>query len=330
MGLNIGLVGLLVVAIFYAGHYAQTADTEIWNGAVTGKEKEWTSCEHSYSCNCRESCSGSGKDRSCSEVCDTCYEHSNDWNWKVRTTIGNFNISRIDSRGSKEPPRWSKVASGQPVAFEKPYVNYIKAVPESLFHFNSSLKEQHEKLLVRYPRVFDYHYANRVIPVGVTLPDIEAWNYELALMLRELGPKKQANIVLIVVKTPDQGYAHAIEAHWLGGKKNDVVVVLGVPEYPNIGWAYIMSWTDSQIFKVQLRDALLALGTVEKDAVLRTIHQHVATTFVRKPMADFAYLKDEIRPPTWVIVFAAMFGILGSIGLSFLFRQKDVNLTLGK
>jgi hypothetical protein len=45
------------MAIIY---HANVSDTEILNGTITGKARTKVSCEHSYSCNCYESCSGSG------------------------------------------------------------------------------------------------------------------------------------------------------------------------------------------------------------------------------------------------------------------------------
>lgn len=323
MGLNIGIVVIAVILILVGGRGMKASDTEIWNGQVTGKEKVWVSCEHSYSCNCHEVCSGSGKDKSCSTQCDTCYEHWNDWNWSVKSDVGGFNIARIDRRGSREPPRWTAVQPGQPVAAERTFVNYIKAVPESLFHKSSSIKERYARQLPKYPHVYDYHHADRVIPVGVQVADLADWNAKLALILRELGPKKQANVIIVLVGIADPLYAGALEEHWLGGKKNDVIVVLGVPEYPAISWARIISWTDAELFKVTLRDALLDMKTLETEKVIGAIERHVSESFVRKPMADFEYLWSEVKPPIWITVLAFMVAVFGSMGLTVVFHRNN-------
>lgn len=63
---------LLVLGVTYACMLSgSTSDTELWNGSIANKTKEWGGCCHSYPCNCHEVCSG-GKDNTCSEVCDTC------------------------------------------------------------------------------------------------------------------------------------------------------------------------------------------------------------------------------------------------------------------
>jgi len=271
-----------------------------------------------------ETCSGSGTSRSCSETCDTCYEHLNDWDWNVSSTAGDFTVDRIDRRGSDEPPRWTRVRINEPVALPHSFINYIKAAPDSLFHKSSGLEEKQLALLPAYPSVYDYQWINRVIPVGLALPEAAEWNTQLALTLRKLGPARQVNVIVIVVKTPDQSYVHALEKHWLGGKKNDVVVVLGVAEYPKISWAAVMSWTKEELFKVELRDALIALGHVDNTPVVETIEKHIAKKFVRRQMKEFEYLKDEIDPPAWAIVLAFLLATVGSIGLSLWFRKTDV------
>lgn len=312
---NIAIVTVAVIAVWQLGIYGKMSDVEIWNGQVTGKEMDRVSCSHSYQCNCTTDSKGNTS-------CSTCYEHFADYNWVVHSTAGRFTINRIDRQGKREPPRWSAVQKGQPVAREHSYDNYIKAVPESLFNKNKSTVAQFPDMIPDYPRVYDYHYANRIITVGVPLPEAKLWNLDLSMKLRKLGPEKQANVIVVLINTKNQTYIHALEEAWLGGKKNDVVAVIGT-DGREVFWTGVISWTDNQLFKVQLRDDLGAIKTLDRVKVLNTIEQHVQQSFVRKPMKDFEYLKDEIDPPTWVIVLALLISILGSIGLSILFHHTD-------
>jgi hypothetical protein len=66
------LAAQILVAGTCAGvsYYANVTDHEVWTGTVTKKSQDWTSCSHSYRCRCRQECTGSGKNRSCSEKCD--------------------------------------------------------------------------------------------------------------------------------------------------------------------------------------------------------------------------------------------------------------------
>lgn len=325
MGLNVAIVAITVSLVYLAGMYTAMSDVEIMNGQVSGKEKVKVSCSHSYKCRCYTSCSGSGSSKSCTEHCSTCYDHPYDFDWNVYTTVGTIEIDRIDRQGTKEPARWTAAQIGQPVARTHSYQNYIKAVPESLFHNKLSLVHKYPGLLPAYPQtVYDYHYTDRVLLAGKNnVPDLDKWNYYLAMALRDLGPAKQANAIIVFVNTADEAYLHALEAHWLGGKKNDVVLVIGTTNYPKIEWVQVMSWTKAELFKVQLRDAILALKTIDRPKVIKILHDNIKDGFVRRPMADFEYLKNEIEPPMWVLIFGFILGIVGSVGLSIWFHRED-------
>jgi hypothetical protein len=311
-------------AFLYYGQASKTDDIEILNGQIVGKERERVSCSHDYQCNCRTvtSCSGSGTSQSCttSTTCDTCYEHSHDYDWNLNTDIDDIKIDRIDRQGVQQPPRWTIAQNGEPVAISHKYVNWVKAVPDSLFHGNDKMLIQtYASQIPGYPGgIYDYHRINRVIANGVPLENLKQWNTDLSIMLREIGPLKQANIILIFTKSPDPNLANAIRSAWLGGKKNDITIVIGVPEYPKIGWAAVNAWTDKEIFKVQLRDALIELGEVDRERVMTTIHDYVKKGFVRKPMADYAYLESniviDVSLIVWMIITMIVIGGVFSYG----------------
>ena len=338
---------------FYAGRWVQTADTEVLNGRVTSKAPERVSCSHSYSCNCVESCSGSGTSRSCSTSCSTCYEHDWDQNWVLRTNLGPIHIDRVDSRGLVEPKRFTAARVDDPVAMTHLYTNWIKAAEHSLF--NTDAERQGAKRFAAevpaYPlAVYDYHYLDRVIARGFELTEAPLWNLQLARMLRTLGPEREVNVVVLLTATADPAYADAVRVGWRGGKKNDVVVVVGVgdaraavaqaphshpvaapaahadgggptlaasPAPRRIEWVRVLSWTDAELMKVKLRDAISAIGALERDRVLGAIASEVGAGFVRKPMADFEYLKDDISPPGWVLALLVLVSLAASGATSF-------------
>lgn len=315
-------VGVIIVLVVYmAGMVSQTADVEILNGQVTSKTRDVVHCRHSYSCHCHQVCSGFGKHRSCSEHCDTCYRHPFDVDWDVHSSIDTWSISTIDSQGLIEPPRWTLVKVGDPVSTTHHFVNYVKAVPDSLFHAN--ITHKFDKLIPQYPDgIYDYYKLNRAIPVGVPVPDISQWDTDISDILRTLGPAKQANVIVIFVNTADESYIHALEGAWTGGKKNDIIVVLGVTHYPKIDWVGISSWTDAQLFKVELRDDITAIGTVDRPKIIQAISTDTMKMFKRKEMKDFEYLKSQIEPPTWVLILALFLGIVASLVTTYLVHRN--------
>lgn len=327
LALGAAIIFVLMGLVYATGTYRATGDVEIWNGEITNKQKVKVSCEHSYDCFCVTSCSGSGQNRQCHEVCQTCYDHTNDWDWRVMTNLGDFNISRIDRRGADEPPRWSQVAIGQPVAEERRYTNYVRAVPESLFLDEAVPDSTFAGMIPAYPRVYDYHYADRVHAMGVKLPDQKQWSLDLANILKKLGPAKQVNVQIIFVNTPDQSYRHAVERAWLGGKKNDVVLIVGVVEYPKIAWVDIMTFalnSGNELFQVSLRDAITEIGVVDREKFMGVITEQVMTKYDRPHMRDYEYLKDEMKPPVWVIILCIFVGLFGSISVSYMAYKGEL------
>lgn len=320
---------ILVSGLYFAGTAGMTSDREIWNGEITSKTRSHGHYLRPYPCNCRTVCSGSGQNQTCSTHCDTCYEDRYTVNWSAQSTIGEFTLEHLD-RGSKsvyktpDPARYTSTQVGDPCSREHAFTNYIKAVPESLFHANPTLMQQFAGMVPEYPgKIYDFYNIDRVLSVGVPVPQMATWNRELAKTLRKLGPAKQANAIIVFVKTNDPGYIHALERAWLGGKKNDIIVVIGSTSYPKIDWVNVSSWSKAELFKVQLRDDILALGEIKRTEILQLVDKHTTAGYIRRNMSDFEYLKDEIEPPMWLTILAALVGILFSLGASFFFYRED-------
>lgn len=311
------LAGGLVVGLFLALSWSsQTGDTQVLNGWVTGKEQERTSCSHSYDCRCRT--------REGRRYCDTCYEHPYDYDWVVRTSVGSLNVPRVDRRGTKEPPRWTQVVVGEPAAMEASYTNYVKAAPHSLFSSGRRVERQ----LPAYPYVYDlYRFQHaRVHQVGV--PNLAEWNTELADTLKTLGAGKEVNVNLLFVKHGDQQYGLDLEEAWLGGKKNDLNIVVGVGEWPKAKWAYAFTYarsTGNERVVLEARNLFLKEGALaDPKATVASLTGLVNRHYRRTPMDKFRYLAAEVRPSVALIVGIVVALILVCGLLTFLFSRNDI------
>lgn len=320
--LGIQLVFLLIAAGWL--YYSDRIDTETLNGYVVSKQQVKVSCDHSYECNCRtvSSCSGYGKTKSCTNrtVCKTCYEHSNDWNWEVSTSIKQtINIDRVDSRGSKTPPRWTSVNFGDPVATKHQYISYTKAAKDSLFR-----RQNNAAIVPNYPgEIYDYYRIDRFVSQGVTVADPLAWNSALSQANARIGSEKQVNLIVVLTDQPQTWY-YDLEAAWAGGKKNDVVLVIGTdPQASKTTWVSVMTWTTEELFKVKLRDAILALPVVTPEAAVNALEENVRRYYKRKPMADFEYLNAAIQPSIAATGVVVTLGILLAIGLFWVMNKYE-------
>ena len=334
---NIGWIlgGFLVSMLIIAGAVGasvgyQTADTEIWNGEVVSKDRIHGSYVESYDCNCRDVTEyytdheGKRKSRSVRK-CDTCYRDHFTVEWTCQTTLGTYRIAKEDWTNNKvyslpDPARYAEIKMGDPVSKTHSYKNYIKAVPQTLFNpANETLKAKFANQIPAYPiNIYDFYKIDRVIPVGVNVHDLKLWNTKLSHVLKTLGPKKQANVVIVMVKNPDENYFYALQDAWAGAKKNDIVVVIGVSSLAEKPlWANVIALTDNSLFKIKLRDDIMSLDSLTADGVINTIYKNTSETFKRKSMKDFKYLENEIDPPTWVIITSLLVNIFAYVGFWF-------------
>lgn len=322
MGIQIVIIGGLTAIL----RYANTSDTEIQNGVVSSKNHERVSCEHSYPCHCHQVCSGSGKNESCYEHCDTCYDHPYDIDWNVFTTNReDLKIDRLAPQGLQEPPRWTAVKIGEPTSKSYTFMNYIKAAPGTLFR-HQGLVEKYAGHLPNYPLdIYDYYRNNHTVTVDYSPANLASWNFELARINGDLGVQKQVNAIVVLTKHP-QEYFEALNQHWLGGKKNDVVVVIGVDDSSATAtakWVQVMSWSDREILKVVLRDHLVT-QTLDPVIVSNIIEGDIRQLYVRRHWKDFEYLMSSATPTKGQWIFALIFGLLISIGLSWFLEENDV------
>lgn len=317
MFVQIGIGAILASTVFFAARCSRMSDTEIWNGTVTDKWHAKTGCCHSYKCNC--------VDVDDVEVCSTCYRHNHDLAWYARSSNGEMVYSNTCNRpGTSTPRRWKQVRIGEPTAVEHEYTNYIKGNPDAVMK-RAGLAKKFGGLLPDYPRVYDLYRVRRFLVMGVPIPRGEAarLNRKLSEINARLGAAKQVNLIVVVAKTADKGYLDALEEYWLGGKKNDAVLVIGAPNYPKIEWAGVVTWSTANNYQENLSGKVMGLGTFDGDKVLAILSDVTRKSFVRKEMADFAYLKATIRPTKGWLWFLYIFGTLLALALQTYFCLAD-------
>lgn len=324
MGVHIGIMLIFCTGIYFASMYSATMDTEIWSGSVSKKKKERVSCEHSYSCNCRQVSSGSGKNRTTTTVCDTCYDHSYDYDWAVYADYGQrVEIRRVDRQGTSEPKRWSEVNIGDPMSDTYTFTNYIKAAPDSLFN-----EQQYCTALPlpNYPdNIYDYYKIDRALSVGGGLKNPKEWSEKISQMMRKLGPQARANFVLVAVNSKDPRYAEDLRQKWLGGKKNDVILVLGMDQNL-LQFARVVSWSENKMIHVDLREGIETAykgKEIDADGVLAIADKSIRENFRRMKEENYEYLKDEIVPDMTTLIISFILALAASIGLTVFFHKNE-------
>ena len=310
IGAQIAIAGVSILIIYHM----DVSDTELWNGTVSYKEHHHVGCIHSYSCDpypC--SCGKYG----CSTCWHTCYEHPWDMAWNVHSNIGEWSIDNIDPQGLREPPRWSQVQIGEPVVMAHSFDNYIKGASNTLFRYSGQEKSYLKQLPPYNQNVYDYYKVNRIFTVQYPLSDPNQWNLRLAQINGVVGYQRQCNIILLFTSLPDD-YFYALTQHWLGGKKNDIVIVIGAKDN-KITWTNVMCWSQDEIYQVKIIDDLKSISTIDQDKIMSTIAQDTMRYYKRKHMKDFEYLKASIQPTATQFITAMVIGIIASIVIGVIF-----------
>lgn len=314
IGIGISFASVLVVRM------GATNDTEIVNGKITEKVREHDTYERSYKCRCRTNSKGT-------ETCSTCYETRYTVEWIAKSTVGDFKLKSLD-RSSRsvyltpDPDIYTRIGIGEPASAKRTYTNYVQAIPESLYTPTSkAVRERLAKHIPSYPdTIYDRWKNDHVVSADTNIADLNDWNLDVANALRDVGPEKQVNLIFMVTSSNDPAIEFAVRDAWDNGNKNDVIVIVGAPNYPQVEFVRILTWSKNELFKIELADAVVEYGKADKGLVPIAIKQ-INKNFERRKMKEFEYLSNEISMPMWGIILVLCLIMAATFGVYF-YRDK--------
>jgi len=307
---------------------------EIWNGLVTDKQQVRVRCSHSYQCNCVNVCSGAGDTRTCTRVCQTCYRHTHDYDWRVFTNLGRnhyTNIPRVDSQGRRTPPRWDKVIVGEPFSRENRYPDYLKASNSSIFYSrNRKPNEEYDKLIPEYPRVYDIYRSNHIFEASANRrfsnSDLRNMNEQLKARLGNWGPRHQINMILVFTDQSREFMTYMVN-EWEGGRKNDAILFINLSDDNTVNWVDIHSWTKNEFFNSIIRAEILALDKFDIESLWNILNAKVKH-FERIEMEEFRYLLKERKYHWWQILLILVLQLGGNVAIATLISRNKLFDTL--
>lgn len=328
---------ILVPSIFFY-YTTDVHDQENWNSRTSMAEywEEWT--EHVE----QECCS---TDSDGNETCTDCsYDLYHPPEWYGHTAApgdpafrlaqaqyGNY-VQRWGNEQFDDIFRMNQISFGDgnryyvdypnnpevivPTAQKHEYVNFPKGSKQTILKRGcKSSAEKHAALMRPYPEVtggpFGPIEINRVVDANVNAPD--KWkktvDRRLDVILAELGPAREVDVIVYLAGTSDPKFVLGLEEHWVGGKKNNVIVVIGAPEWPKIEWVGIFDWCENSQFRTELHDNIEDLETLKGNAraFVDLIEQQI-----RKPpehggwdrfeMSKLDFMANDIKLPWWAYV----------------------------
>jgi hypothetical protein len=199
----------------------------------------------------------------------------------------------------------------------------------------SGQMERFKNKLPPYPEVYDYYRAQRFLGIGIKFPNPMGLNDRLSEINAKWGAPRKVDIVVIIVAETDEMYLEALKEAWIGGKINDIVVVVGVnpADKTTITWAGVISWTKNEQVKIDLRNAVYDLRTLAPPAgasedfryreLLDIIEYQVSSKFQHRRISDFEYLNASITPTDAFKLWLGIITFLLNLGMSIFFWLND-------
>jgi hypothetical protein len=197
----------------------------------------------------------------------------------------------------------------EPIHCQKSVVNRLKAA-QSVFNFVKVSPEK-EKLLFKYPESNDPFSSNRVLGTAASKISTKQWD----ILNAKLGPIKKVNLIIVGFDSSDHTLAESQKALWIGGKKNDLVLVYGN------GWSRVFGWSDSDILKRDLEQLLLQNPVGEN--LLPEIERLILAEYEKTNWHKFDHL--SVEPNGWAWFWFWFCLIITQVGLWAFFHGNGVD-----
>lgn len=284
---------ICILGFKYSVEYIRTSDVQYEGDLISQIQyhEYWESWVHK-TCS-RQSCTGSGKTRTCTTVyydCSYCDENPAKYlaisqggeNYKIskekytslKTLWGNESFKDLNRSinhhfacgkdGDMYFSNWDgKVLSSEASVEKTTYTNYVQASHSAFKLPNVSKKEAGELGLYNYPEISEVYRQQNILGLE-RLPFYQKNLDSLQRVVKQyeylngyFGPKYKTKVFVLVYCNKPVEIAHKQEAYWDGGNQNEVVVCIGLePNTMSINWVHPFSWNKNKRLQVDLREEI--------------------------------------------------------------------------
>jgi hypothetical protein len=337
-------LGITILAIFISKliiDKSMTDDTEYWGSYVISAEyyEDWNEYIH-------QTCTRTYTDsdgNSHTETYDCSYVSYHSEYWQVNTNIGqelkisesrfNYYVKKFGGKqfvdlhrdyhtddGDKYVAKWNYVFEMiEPITVTHTYENRV-AASHSIFKF--------EEPDTANFKLFDYiepdnnYQINSILTEKSNIYNIKEANKLLSRYNAFLGNKKQVRIWFLIFDNKDYQYAIQQENYWQGGNKNEFIVSLSVDDSNYVQWCKVISWTDVEQLKVDVRNYIKNMNKLDLINAVEYIKNNIETRFVRKSFKEFDYL--TVEPTTTALIIVYILSLLITIGTTIFVIKNEI------
>ncbi len=319
------IVSVFMLIACYAGFGSEIQDAQTINGQLTSKNVKTGQYEESYQCRCRTRRDSKGNSYT---TCDTCWRTVYTKSWTGESTVGSFSFDydRSYSRSvwnTPDPKNYTAAYVGEPTSATIGFINYVKAVPQSLFYRNKTTADP----VPLYPKIHSIYKFDRVITTGPMADKLKQFNEAANDLAKVQGKAYKVNPIYIITDKSERAYKYTVQNGWKGAKINDVVVIISVNKDGMIKWAdaftYANSYGNEQL-PIELREGIQALKTFDFDKILALTDTNMKLYYKRQSVKNFEYLEKDIELSLGKQIFLYILALLASIGATAFCHHNEL------
>lgn len=113
--------------------------------------------------------------------------------------------------------------------------------------------------------------------------------------------------------------------YWYGGKKNDIIVIIGIDGNKRIQYTRVHSWSLHSIIDIKIRNNISEMQVLDINLAIDIIIQEINKDYVRRSFKEFEYLKWRILPSTLSLFMFTSLLILISGFIGWKFSRNNFN-----
>jgi hypothetical protein len=172
--------------------------------------------------------------------------------------------------------------------------------------------------LFEYPKITGFY--DSLFILGGNNPQAER---KLAVWNAKHGHEKKCRLMFLVYKDLPIDVALNQENHWQGGNKNEFLVSVGVDDGYNVKWCHIISWTDNEQLKAEVKNYIIQQEKLDLETAVDAVGHKVMATeaVVRKDFREFDYL--TVDPPMWTVLLTFFLTLAINIGMAYWIINND-------
>jgi hypothetical protein len=200
----------------------------------------------------------------------------------------------------------------------------LKAVYEVKYNKNYSKSNDGEMISV-YPSIYDIYKSKRVFIVNpdnkvISQHDLD-YHEKLDKSINDLMGTFSSNVNVIVLSiwSTDKNIRYKIERQWLFGKRNNIVILVGM------GWIDVFTWGKNYKNDMLVEYLKTNLNDLEDTKEFtNTINYGIINYYKTPNTEDFQYLKDDKKLSSWQLSFLIIISLIVSIITSMIFHRNEI------